>query len=85
MPKTKLGQKDGVPFWRVHSLIHGYMFRRGVNAVELAAACKGKDITYGVLTRRLREPENFTLRELSVIAKQLDIPVDELRSCIEKG
>ncbi len=85
MPKTKLGQKDGVPFWRVYSLVNGYMFRRGVNAVELAAACKGKNLSYHVLLRRLREPENFTLRELSVIAKQLDIPIDELRSCIEKA
>lgn len=52
---------------------------------ELAGECRPQGISYYTLLRRLKNPQEFTLGEISALAKVLDIPIDELRACIVKA
>ena len=85
MPKTKLGCRPVSPYVRVSETIRNYAARHGMSMPELAGECQPQGISYYTLLRRLKNPQEFTLGEISALAKVLDIPIDELRACIVKA
>lgn len=67
------------PYEKLQVLLMGKMQLLGMDQATLAAKVGCCDKTVGT---RLKNPERFTLDELSRFRRALNIPIDELRAVI---
>ena len=78
MPRTKLDDYNGK--WEgVVCLIWGKMAAMNLSVNDLSEKTQ---IKRGVLYRRKKKPEEFTLGELTSICRSLHIPIEDVRSCV---
>lgn len=79
MPRVKLAQPKKPPFEKLLQLLYGAMGIYGYKAEHLAPIMGCSPNT---ARRRLENPGEFTLKELSRLSSGLQIPVEELRQAI---
>ena len=79
MPRVKLAQPKKPPYEKLLQLLYGAMGIYGYKAEHLAPVMGCSPNT---ARRRLENPGEFTLKELSRLSSGLNIPIDELRAAI---
>ena len=79
MPRTNLCKRE-VPHAQLGRLLAGAAVVQNVGAEEMGAiiGCCGK-----TARSRVRNPGDLTVSELVAVAKDLRIPIDELRAAIQ--
>lgn len=75
MPRVNLGAK-GRKFAR---LFRGYASDMKLSPEKL----ERKGFSGDTIRKRYEHPENFTVDELLYMGKKLQIPIEELRNCLE--
>ena len=78
-PRVKLAQPKKPPYEKLLQLLYGAMGIYGYKAEHLAPVMGCSPNT---ARRRLENPGEFTLKELSRLSSGLNIPIDELRAAI---
>ncbi len=78
MPKVTFKSMQK-PCTDIVRLIWGELESRNMPVPELA---ERTGISYNILYRRKRQPENFTVGELQKIGRNLGIPIEKLRAAI---
>lgn len=73
MPRVKCFES---PYKGLIVLINGYL---ALNEKHLEDVL---NCSWGKANSRLKDPASFTLQELRIIARSLDIPIEELRAAI---
>jgi len=75
MPRTKLDQRNR-KYEKMEILIWGGMRAKGMKVTDFFEAVGIKKDTF---YSRMKEPENFTIKELRRIGLSLHIPIEDLR------
>ena len=78
MPRTKLDKNNG-KFRKLHVLINGSANADGKDVNDIA---RYLNLSENTVRKYLRSPEKLPFETVCKLAKYLNVPIEELRSCV---